>query len=159
MKFRYFCSIVCVSALSWTQCSFRNKFNIVEGLWAIDTVLFIRQDVSSCMNMNVIYLGKDSNCDFSSIDKSCTALYSSEDVNGQWAMLEVDREPLKLRIKSSNFFNGTHKVVFFKDETNRIFKMRIESDSLIVVCKKGLLDYKANLNQMEVLIELTHRSR
>ena len=150
-----FITIISSIILKSSTCSKNNNFEIVEGMWGIDTVSFKHMDVSQCLNLNIINLEKNSKCDFPMIWDDCEEIFSY-DRTGSWLIIQKEKEPLKLKINSNNFFNGNHKIVFFKDETNHLLKMRLESDSLYVICRKGLLNFNENKESIEKLVKLSN---
>jgi len=73
-----------------------------------------------------------------------------------WVTLKADSIPLLLRIESKNvIFKGSHQVVFRDDAENHLLKMEIKSDSLYVVCRKGLFDYDRSRDLVEYLVQLS----
>jgi hypothetical protein len=156
MKKVIFKIVFVVGILSFFRCSNSNTFEIVEGIWSIDTVLFKHQDVSNCLNLNIINLEKKTNCDFPEIWSSCKEL-GINDRNGRWLIVESGKGKLKIDISSNNFFKGSHKIIFIKDEINHLFKMQLESDNLYVVCRKGLLNFNDNIDNIDKLVRLSKK--
>ena len=155
MKILIFITITAFVIFNSSNCAKENSLEIVEGMWAIDTVLFNQQDMSQCLNLNIINLEKNSKCDFPMIWEDCKDIFSY-DRTGSWLINQKEKEPLRLKINSNNFFSGNHKLVFFKDETKHVLKMRLESDSLYVICTKGLLNFNENKESIEKLIKLSN---
>jgi hypothetical protein len=48
-------------------------------------------------------------------------------------------------------FAGMHRLVFYKDEPNKLLKMEVWSDSLYIVCRKGYFNFDKNIEAINKL--------
>ena len=127
----------------------------IEGSWSIDTLYYHEYDIRNCVLINVIDF-EQFFCELPTTESYCEGLveYVRE---GQWEVEKTDSIPLVLKIKTENaIFSGTHRVIFKKDEQNRLLKMELRSDNLYVVCRKGLFNYDKNEDLVDDLVKMSH---
>jgi len=127
----------------------------IEGSWSIDTLYYHEYDIRNCVLINVIDF-EHFFCELPTTESYCEGLveYVRE---GQWEVEKTDSIPLVLKIKTENaIFSGTHRVIFKKDEQNRLLKMELRSDDLYVVCRKGLFNYDKNEDLVDDLVKMSH---
>lgn len=127
----------------------------LEGLWSIDTIIYKQYEIRNCILGNVIKFEHPS-CDLPTTESYCEGLveYIRE---GQWEVEKTDSIPLVLKIETKNMiFSGVHKMTFRKDEQNKLLKMELRSDSLYVICRKGLFNYDGNQDLVNDLIKISH---
>jgi len=142
---------VIVSACLFQSCN-KDINKLIVGMWSIDTIYYQNTDFKLCLNLNVIQLN-DQSCELPDIDNRCG--FISKGGASYWEINWEERNPLILNIYGNNhIFNGQHTLKFKKDEINKLLKMEIESDDLLIICRKGLLDYDGNLNAIESLLEM-----
>jgi hypothetical protein len=127
----------------------------IEGLWSIDTIVYKQYEIRNCILSNVINFNEDF-CELPITENFCEGLVEySED--GEWKFYKTDSIPLRLRINTDNaIFSGTHRMIFKKDDKNKLLKMVLYSDSLYVVCRKGLFNYDGNLGLVDDLVKISH---
>lgn len=152
--------IVYLAALFGFSSCENNLDNAVEGFWSIDTLYYKDYDVLDCMLSNLISF-KNDEVDLPSANHRCDSLIKKSLIEfGTWEVIksgsETDSVPFRIKIDTKNeVFSGTHKIMFFRDEVNRLLKMEIWSDSLYMVCRKGLFDYDKNKKLVYKLERIT----
>jgi len=144
--------------LSLLLCSCKEKVSrTIEGSWSIDEVHYNEYDIRRCLLINILSFEEDF-C-ILPITGDCDGLveYTKE---GVWSILKTDSVPLVLNITTKNrIFNGNHQVIFHKDENNKLLKMELISDSLYVLCRKGLFDYDNNMQLIDELVEMSQKNQ
>ena len=150
--------------LVFSSCSKNKIENTIDGIWSMDTIYYSKYDIRLCLGNNILEFNRDKskvpvamNRCGSFIKKSYDSFAKVEIVDSE---LENDTIPFRLRIKTENeIFSGTHKIVFYKDEVNQLLKMEIFSDSLYIVCRKGLFDFNGNIALINHLEEVSWTTR
>ena len=156
-------------AICFLACSCSRKSKVeqaLKGWWSIDTIYYGNQDLITCLNCNSLYLFKDGR----KSEIPATSNYCDLSIhNGHTKFAEVkvlesgipnDTIPFRLEIITKNgMFAGIHKIVFYKDEENQLLKMEIFSDSLYVVCRKGLFNFRKNVRLIDELEAISWTSR
>ncbi len=147
------CLIISVSFLS---CKNKVEETLV-GLWSIDTIVYKEYEIRNCLSNNIISFNNDL-CDLPISRNRCEGL--NEFVRkGHVDIIfsENSKQPLMLKISSSNeIFGGSHRMIFKKDDLNKLLKMELISDSLYLICRKGLFDYDSNTELVNDLIKISH---
>jgi hemin uptake protein HemP len=137
----------------------------IEGSWSIDTIYYKNYDVKNCLYVNIIDFKKDGEASFPySGDRCKEVILISENEFGNWKIINSsnvnDTLPFRIKIVTENqLFTGTHKIVFYKDEPNKLLKMEIWSDSLYIVCRKGLFNYDKNIDLINRLEKISWITR
>lgn len=132
--------ICCVAA----SCENSLKSTVV-GWWSIDTVYYRNYEIRSCLLVNSVSFNKDGSVSLPIPQNYCSELISEYNDKGNWEILPQDKQSLFLSINSKNvIFRGKHQIVFRRDEENGLLMMEIISDSLYVLCRKGLFNYDRN---------------
>jgi hypothetical protein len=152
--------IVCL--LFFQSCQDRVE-KVITGWWTIDTIYYRNFDIKPCLSLNVITFGETESV-FPYSQNSCAEVICNSNIDqGTWNVSKTsqnDTIPLRLKIDTKNqIFAGTHKVVFYKDDVNKLLKMEIYSDSLYVICRKGLFNYDKNIDLIENLEKLSWYNR
>ncbi len=129
----------------------------LNGQWSIDTIIYRQYEIRNCLSVNIISFNRDI-CDLPITRNRCEGL--NEFVRKGMAEVDYNGDsttPLVLKIFSDNeMFGGTHRMIFRKDDENRLLKMELISDSLYLVCRKGLFDYDNNIDLVNDLIKISH---
>lgn len=129
--------------------------NTMEGWWSIDTLYYKEYDSKMCLYSNAITFEKQ-RIDLPITEDRCEGL-SIYDKNGTWTIQRSDSIPLLLRIETSNdIFAGTHKIVFRKDEQDKLLKVEISSKDLYLVARKGIYNYDRHIDVIDNLIQISH---
>ncbi len=149
--------IVILGFITLTSCE--NKLeSVMKGMWSIDTLYFKNNDVKSCFYSNVINIKDDGEIVLPELGNGCEDVIKKTNTKfGNWQIIEStvpnDTMPYKIKITSVNeVFNGNHRMIFHRDEVNKLLKLEIWSDSLYIICRKGLFDYDYNkklVNELE----------
>jgi hypothetical protein len=128
----------------------------VRGWWTIDTLNFGSYgDIRHCVS-SIITFDKDGICKLQSTGNNCKGIESFNE-NGVWNIIFTDTVPVLINIGTDNrIFNGIHEVYFYRDNKEGLLKMAWVSDSLYMICRKGM--YNIDLHEKEVneLIKLTN---
>lgn len=154
--------IVCTLLLS----SCGNKIDkTINGNWSIDTIYYKNYDVRSCFYSSLIRFEDERIVKLPISENHCNEVISnSKNEFGDWKIIQSanlkDTLPLQLKIATNNeFFSGIHHIVFYKDELNKLLKMEIWSDSLYIVCRKGLFDFDSNIDLINELEKISWTNR
>jgi len=137
----------------------------IEGWWTIDTIYFKGYDLNGCLLGNSIEFGIHKQSLLPIAENYCEPIVRHG--FDKYAKVEIiqssiptDTMPLSMKITSENeVFSGIHKFVFYKDEANKLLKMEIWSDSLYIVCRKGLFDFDKNINLINDLEKVSWSTR
>ena len=131
--------------------------NTLKGWWTIDTIYYNKKwDVKTCLTVNVICFDEN-NCELPSTKYCNDERIYTVCSKGNWLVIKGDSTKLDLKITSKNkIFNGTHQLLFRRDDENRVLKLELYSDSLYLVCRKGMFDYSSEQNLVEFLEKATH---
>lgn len=135
----------------------------IEGLWTIDTIEFRGYDIKPCLIGNVVSFKTDKLVNFPTAE--CNELqFNGKDELGTWEVIksthEGDTIPFSLKFTCGNeVFHGFHKIVFHKDEKNKLLKMEIFSKELYIICKKVFHQYDSNIELMDLLEQETWTTR
>lgn len=145
--------LIIISTITFFLCtSCRNKVDKgIIGWWSMDTIYYKGYDIKYCLWLNTISFRKNS-CEFEETNGNCLDINESGKY-GTWKV-NTDNIPYTLEIRSENkIFDGKHTIKFKRDDGNKLLKMEIESDSLYIVCRKGLFNYKENEKLINELVE------
>lgn len=126
----------------------------IHGWWTIDTLWYSNDgDIRRCLFSNSIFFNKDASCELPTTGNRCQGI-ETFDPKGTWKLIHTDTVPFMMNIKTKNkIFSGLHEVYFFKDEQHRLLKMVLLSDSLYMVCRKGMFDYDSHLKTINELMK------
>lgn len=148
------------------SCSTTEKVgNVLKGGWSMDTIYYKNYDIRICLGSNWLEFKDDSKLEVPAAQDNCGPIIkSSYTSNTEIEVLESDIPndtiPLRLKIITKNeVFAGVHKLVFYKDEPNQLLKMEIFSDSLYIVCRKGLFNFNKNIALINELEEISWTNR
>ncbi|RYE13303.1 MAG: hypothetical protein EOP34_09085 [Rickettsiales bacterium] len=153
-------------AIILPSCSKSRKVEkAIEGWWSIDTIYYKNRNIRICLGNNVLQFRKGDNSELPAAKNNCGSFI--KDSYSTTAHIEVleselanDTIPLRLKIVTKNeIFAGTHKIVFYKDELNQLLKMEVYSDSLYIVCRKGLFNLSSNLALVNELEKISWTTR
>ena len=130
----------------------------LEGMWSIDVIHYKTFDIRRCLAVNVLSF-EENTCTVPTL-LSCDGLEQSallfldkpEDPNS-WS-IRKSKDGLLLNIVSqSKIFNGNHSLKFVRDDENKLLGIEFTSDSLYLLCHKGLFDYDRNYSLVKKLTE------
>jgi hypothetical protein len=134
-----------------------NVVKTLDGWWTIDTLVFGNYgDIRNCVS-SIIIFKEDQSCNIPPTQILCNNIEAYEE-KGKWSLKYTDTVPVLINIVSDNrIFKGTHEVYFYIDERNRLLKMAWLSDSLYMVCKKGMYSVDAHIKTVTEIIDLTNK--
>ena len=143
-------AILLLSIFTLTSC--KDKVNhTLEGCWSIDTIYYKGKDIRFCFLSNVIDFFEKSKCELPFTEDSCNNIITTDSL-GSWMVIKSDTFPRYIKIDSKNFiFAGTHKLIFYKDEKNKLLKIKLTSDHLFIIARKGFFDFDENINTINKL--------
>ncbi len=159
---RIFTLLLCLTMLLFASCKTEVE-RVVEGWWTMDTIYYKDYDLRACLG-NSLNFKIDGESELPTAKNYCEPAVKNN--YEKWANIEIvkssnakDTIPLRIKIITNNeVFAGTHKIVFYKDELNKLLKMEMWSDSLYIVCRKGLFNFDKNIpliNKLEKMSWLT----
>jgi hypothetical protein len=123
----------------------------------MDTIYYKGYDIRYCLWLNSLTFKKQS-CEFAETNGYCLNINEKGEY-GTWK-LNTDSLPYTIEIRSRNkIFAGKHTIKFKRDDGNSLLKMEIESDSLYIVCRKGLFNYTANQELIDELVSQTNQKK
>ena len=147
--------LIAFLTVCWVNFSCKsNVTKIVEGIWSIDTLLYNQSEIRSCLLSNTVVFDKSGSATLPIAGGLlCPEIKSAKD--GEWS-IDVSNNNVVLNIISdSSFLNGNYIVHFRRDSINKLLKMEFNSDSIYVVCRKGLFNYDANILLIDELESLS----
>jgi hypothetical protein len=155
---------LCLCLLSITSCK-TNIETTVQGWWTIDTIYYKRYDLRTCLLGNSLEFKINKQSILPVAEKNCEPVVTNS--YDKLANIEItqshnpkDTLPLRMKITTNNeVFAGMHKIVFYKDKPNRLLKMEIWSDSLYIVCRKGLFNFDKNIDLINELEKISWTTR
>lgn len=133
----------------------RKVESTISGWWSIDTIYYNNLEIEGCLLSNSIIFEKG-NCELPITENYCGSDVASFDITGDW---KIDKNEIGtfLFIQTENkLFNGNHHIRFFKDEKNKLLMLELKSDSLYLICRKGLFDYDREINLINDLVKSTN---
>ena len=132
-----------------TSCS-KQASDFIEGIWSIDEISYQNQDYRFTIHGNFLsFDGKRCNLPKSYPVLKGHPLPIKKHDEGQWHVTE-ENGCYYLHIETnSKLFNGRHKIVFWKDEQEKLVKMTLSSKDLYLVCRKGLFNFEAGTREWE----------
>jgi hemin uptake protein HemP len=143
------------------SCSHRKVEIAIAGWWSIDTIYYKKHDLKYCLTDRAMFLkfGKTSALPVTS-NNCIEIIKNSYNKSAEITLLNSadpnDTIPYRLRIVSENeIFKGNHKIIFYNDEPNQLLKMEIFSDSLYVLCRKGMFNHSENIALIKELEDMT----
>jgi hypothetical protein len=108
----------------------------------------------NCVLGNGMSFDENHRCNLPITKNYCEGLVVFEE-RGGWAVLENDEGRLVLTIETKTIiFAGSHRMIFKRDVQNKLLKLELQSDSLYVVCRKGLCDYDRNQDLINEHIDI-----
>ena len=76
--------------------------------------------------------------------------------NGNWVINWDSANNVRLYINSNSLaYKNSFIVKFFKDEKNKLLKIKLDSKDFTIVCSKMLFNYDQNLNRIAKLVEVS----
>lgn len=129
----------------------------VQGWWTIDTIRFGNYgDIRGCVSSIIIFKG-DGSCSLQATNNYCEGIETYEE-KGEWKISYTDTVPVLINIKTGNrIFKGVHEVYFWRDDKEGLLKMAWVSDSLYMICRKGMYDIDLHKKEVDYLTELTNK--
>ncbi len=135
--------------LSLISCG-KQASDLINGIWSIDEIYFQDQDfrfniLGNMLSFDnrecvipIIYRASKNN--LIPLKKQDDGLWHTTEENGCYY----------LHIETTNkLFNGRHKIVFWKDEQEKLVKMTISSKDLYLVCRKGLFNFDLEVKEWD----------
>lgn len=124
---------ICLFMVFVCGCS-KDKKKLV-GWWGIDDIMVNHENALTSLDANTLTFTDDGNCSLPLFNFKGTE-------KGKWH-IEEDEDDRYLIIESkNNFMVGRYRLFFFKDPKNKLYKMSLASDSIRMLCSKGLTYYK-----------------
>ena len=124
----------------------------VSGWWTIDTISYKRNDIGDCFLSSSIFFKKNK-VEFPTINRECLDTIRPFGEEGKWK-IESSNDYSYINIEIPNIvFRGRHKIIFHRDEANKLLKMEIISDSFYAVCRKGLFCYDCEQSFIDDIVE------
>src|ERR1035437_171606 len=146
-------SFITLSACS-TQKSEDIIVDTIIGTWSIDTIYYKNVDIRSCINLNVMYFSKEGG-NLPITENDCGIL-PTFDRGTFWQIIKNKKGDMKINFNTQNeMFNGDHHLAFKKDGVNKLLKMEISSDSLLIICRKALFNFDENIKTIDNLVKIT----
>jgi hypothetical protein len=135
----------------------------IEGWWTMDTIYYKNQDIKHCLIGNSLQFEANKQIIIPNADCAPIVIQGS-DKFGNWEIIKSENSrdtiPYRMKILTMNeVFSGTHKIVFYKDNVNKLLKMEIFSDNLYIVCRKGLYNFDKNIKTIDELEKITWTNR
>lgn len=115
---------------------------LINGIWSIDEIHYKDQDYRFHIRGNYLsFNGEQCNLPKYYPVLKGHPLPLKKRAEGFWHTTEEDGCYYLHIETTSKLFNGRHKVVFWKDEQEKMVKMTISSKHLYLVCRKGLFNF------------------
>jgi hypothetical protein len=149
------------------SCSNKSKIeNVVQGWWTMDTIYYKNHNIrTACLTSNSLFFDEKKKTTLPVAENWCDLFIKNSydekaDVEVIKSPIANDTIPFRLKIKTGNeIFSGIHKIVFYRDDSNKLLKMEIYSDSLYIVCRKGVFDYYKNAKLIDELEKISWITR
>lgn len=141
--------LIGICMLLLTSCS-KKASGLIDGIWSIDEIYYQDQDYRFHIRGNMLSFER-SKCYlpilYPLMEKQPLPIKRIDD--GLWHTTE-ENGCYYLHIETTNkLFNGRHKIVFWKDEKEKMVKMTISSKDLYLVCRKGLFNFDLEAREWE----------
>jgi hypothetical protein len=135
MKRYFFQLLFILSALMGCRSMTMKSEVILNGLWAIDSISLLNKNVMWNLSHNLIAFEDDNKCILPQFDWQGYK-------EGNWN-LHIKDGKINLDIKSiKSAFNRNYEIIFFDDDKRKLHCMKMKSDSMVIVCSKGLTVYR-----------------
>lgn len=140
------CIIIMLSAICCITTSCKNEMkSTVTGWWTIDTIYYHNYEIRNCLLGNSLWFNEDGSVKLPVPEDRCSELITEYNEKGKWNIKQQGNSQVYLTVDSKNvIFGGNHQIVFRNDDANDLLLMEIKSDSLYVLCRKGLFNYDRN---------------
>lgn len=127
----------------------------VTGWGTIDEISYLEENMLSNILGNSINFFDDYTCKLPTT-RIHSRFQETADY-GNWEILKSEEANYKLKISSNNkIFNGIYDIRFKKNEKDRMLMMILESDSMKLIARKGMLHYHSRLRLIEELERKTN---
>jgi hypothetical protein len=158
VKFILF-SIAGIIALFSSCSKTREIKTTIQGLWTIDTIYYKGVDMQYCLQSdNMFKFDGSGECILPITENNCAG-FSTFVKTGNWDIVRTDSIHIILNIQTPNsMFSGKFKIVFKKDDNERLLKMEIKSSNLYLVCRKGLYSYSGNMDVINDLVNISQKN-
>jgi hypothetical protein len=110
-----------------------NRKKII-GFWAIDDILFKGLQVKNLLSFNTITFHEDGKIDLPQLNWDGVT-------EGQWKFVKAEGNTFLIIQSPHSIFNGKYYYTFYNDPVQRIFKVRLVSDSVDVICSNFFHSY------------------
>lgn len=155
---------LCLGIISITSCKTKIE-TTVQGWWTIDTIYYKGYDLRTCLIGNSLDFKINKQSILPIAEKYCEPAVTKS--YSKLANIEIiqsvnlkDTIPFRMKITTDNeVFAGIHKLVFYKDDPNKLLKMEIWSDSLYIICRKGLFNFDKNIKLINELEKISWSTR
>lgn len=148
-----------IIAFSFCFVSCSNKVNhTLNGWWSIDVIYYKGYDIRVCLLSNsIVFHEKNNAVELPVTQNRCDELFTEFVKKGEWNIIQ-NNNSIELEFQGENkIFAGKHHVRFIDDYKNRMLLMEIQSDSLFIVCRKGLFEYGKNINTVKELVDMSNK--
>lgn len=123
------------------------------GLWSIDYCEY--NNVLLDLRTNLILFDNESQLP-TLWKEQVLELGINQTKNFNWEIYRNIENKLMLKIDSkNNLFAGDYYVTFFKDEEQKLLMMELKNDRLLIVCRKGLVNFDKEKSFIEELVKST----
>ncbi|NMM50819.1 hypothetical protein [Marinigracilibium pacificum] len=123
----------------------------IIGWWTIDEIYHKDINIFSNILSNSIYFYSNGTCDLP------VTLENKSQNKGEWQIFENNPSNYSIHIMTENkIFKGDYHMQFHNNKKDRMLMLTLESDSLIMTARKGLLNYQSNLSRIKELVEKTN---
>lgn len=139
----------------FTAASCGNKVKTaITGWWTIDSANYIGYSIRPCFLSNIIFFEEDGTSKLPFTENLCAGIETYVE-KGSWTTSSMHNAPVVLNVDSKNrLFNHSFRVKFHNDAVNHLFKMELISDSMYILCKKGV-DANYTLSAANEMVEMT----
>ena len=138
----------CILVLILSSCSRKDSKTEIEsallGMWTIETLDFTRPQTIRPLTSNILNFNKDSELKFPEAKRVNWFIQKNQDKN--YSLILKSEEPE---------YNNSYKITFVKDSQNKLLKLHLISESIEMVCVKGLYNFDRNENIIDRVVKLT----
>lgn len=137
----------------FSSCNIENKGLI--GTWSIDYCEYNNEQLDLGTNL-ISFKTKESRLP-DLWNEDALKLGSNNNDNFNWELYRNEDNRLLLKIDSeNNLFAGNYYVTYFKDEEQKLLMMELKNDNLLIICRKGFVNFDKEKSFIEKLIKRTN---
>src|SRR5690606_15692874 len=121
----------------------------ISGWWSIDCIYYKKVDFRLCLSLNLIRFEKNNKISLPIIE--CKEFKGGRDKVGDWKLINDSTSTFIIVESENDAFNGKYEITFFKDDDEKLLKMRLKSNQMDIWLSKGMFNFDQNIDLINQL--------